>query len=84
MNTLVVTVACADSILMDRMRQLGVLLVAEVRKGVQELEKQGLVEPSELMIGTPGFAIVLGMTGGKHRTRYQALPSPAEEESEEP
>jgi hypothetical protein len=82
-NTLVITVACADNLDMDRMRQLGTLVAAEVRRGVQKLERDKVVAPSELMIGTPGFAIVLGMTGGKHRTR-QALPSPIEESEDEP
>jgi hypothetical protein len=82
MNSLVITIACADDILMDRMRQMGDLVVAVVRKGIGSLEDKGVLAKSELLIGTPGYAIVLGMTGGKHRTRY-AQPGPSESEDEE-
>ncbi len=64
MNSLVVTVACPDSIRMDRMRKLGELVVAEVRKGIQKLEDEGVIEKSELLLGSPGYTLVLKMKPG--------------------
>jgi len=64
MNRLVVTVACADSIRMDRMRKLGELVAAEVRKGIQKLEDERVIEKGELLLGSPGYTLVLGMKPG--------------------
>lgn len=60
-NRIVVTVACPDNIRMDRMRMLGTLVAAEVRKGLQKLEDEGALEKSELLLGSPGYTLILGM-----------------------
>ena len=64
MNRIVVTVVCADNIRMDRMHKLGTLIVAEARKGLQKLEAEAVIEKSELLLGDPGYALILGMQRG--------------------
>ncbi len=64
MNRIVLTIACADNILMDRMRELGALIVAETRKGLQKLKEDAVIEKSELLLGSPGYTLELGMERG--------------------
>ena len=78
MNTIVFHVVVPDSIRMDRMRELGTTIATTLRKAIKEFETNGVSSKSELLMGTPGFTLVLGMANN-HNKPNQRKPTMAEE-----
>jgi len=61
MNSIVLTVVVPNNIRMDRMRELGAKLASGVRQAIKDFEADGTAEKSEMLFGTPGYGLVLGM-----------------------
>lgn len=71
MNKLVLTLVALDNVSMKRMHEMGDLITQSVRDQLKVLIKDKKLETGELMMGSPGFGVVLSL-GVERRAQHQA------------
>lgn len=57
---------------MDRMHEMGAMITKGVKEQIEALVASKKLEVGELLIGSPGYAVVLSLSGVENRAQNRA------------
>jgi hypothetical protein len=67
MNSIVVTLVCPDHTQKERLHKIGLAVTTALRESLEELEGTGRISKGEVLLGKPGYGLVLHVKGSSNR-----------------